>query len=97
MEDEEGGKTVAGDDKLTRVKLSISSGPGPVFAAIDFQFHCNVVREHTLYYTYPLKFIELFDGKAYGLSWRLIHGHLRSIFLVRKWRKGHPCALLVGV
>lgn len=47
----------------TRVKLSISSGPGPVFAAIDFQFHCNVVQEHTVC-TYPLKFIELFDGQS---------------------------------
>ena len=90
-------KAGAGDDSLTRVKLSISCGPGPVFAAIDFQFHCTVVREHTLYYTYPLKSIELFDSKAYGLSWRLIHGHLRSIFLVKNWRKGQPCALLVGM
>ena len=52
-------KAGAVDIRLTRVELNITYGPGPVFAAIDFSFHCIVVRKYSLYYFYPFKFIEV--------------------------------------
>ena len=50
-----------------------------LLSVVDFQFHYTVIGKGTLYDFDLLKFIDLFYGLTYILSWRMFHLHLRKI------------------